>query len=153
MINVTIPWYNKDVSEAVCKSLLLFYRAFLANFLNSLWTISFLSCRANTSPEFSICPRKNNNIEPQVPRIFFHSPDFKKNMTNFLNFITLQERCCRSWVLHVTLQRESEIVCICAGGFVYFVVNKMSYFSISGPGPLLSFACTHSYYAYKKTKI
>ena len=35
---------------------------------------------------------------------------------------------------------------------MYFVVNKMSYFSVSVPGPLLSFACTHSYYAYKMTK-
>ena len=32
---------------------------------------------------------------------------------------------------------------------MFFVVNKMSYFSISGPGPPLSFACTHSSYAYK----
>ena len=28
------------------------------------------------------------------------------------------------------------------GGFVYFVVNGMSYFSISGPGPLLFFCIT-----------
>ena len=35
---------------------------------------------------------------------------------------------------------------------MYFVVNKMLYFSVSEPGPLLSFACTHSYYAYKLTK-
>ena len=27
------------------------------------------------------------------------------------------------------------ITCICAGCFVYFVVNKRSYFSVSGPGP------------------
>ena len=39
---------------------------------------------------------------------------------------------------------SSEIACICAGGFVYFVVNKMSYCSVSGPSPLLSFACTYS---------
>ena len=64
----------------------------------------------------------------------------------------LQERCCRSRALRVTLQRESEIACICAGGFVYFVVNKTSYFSVSGPGLLLYFACTHSHYAYKMTK-
>ena len=64
---------------------------------------------------------------------------------------TLQERCCHSRALRVTLQRESEIACMCAGGFMYFVVNKMSYFFISRPVPLLSFACTHSYYAYKMT--
>ena len=51
---------------------------------------------------------------------------------------------------YVTLQRESEIACICVGDFVYFVVNKLSFFA--GPCPFLSFACTHSYYAYQKTK-
>ena len=35
---------------------------------------------------------------------------------------------------------------------MYFVVNKMSYFSVSGPGPLLTSACTDSYCAYKMTK-
>ena len=46
----------------------------------------------------------------------------------FVTFRYLHERCCRSRVLHVMLQQESEIACICAGGFVYFVVNIMSYF-------------------------
>ena len=35
---------------------------------------------------------------------------------------------------------------------MYFVINKMSYCSVSGPGLLLSLACTYSYYAYKMTK-
>ena len=54
--------------------------------------------------------------------------------------------------MRVTLQREPGIACICAGGFVYFAVNKMLYFSVSGPGPLLFFICTDSYYPYKMTK-
>ena len=36
--------------------------------------------------------------------------------------------------------------------FRVFLVNKMSYFSIHRPGPLLFFQCTDSYYAYKMTK-
>ena len=81
--------------------------------------------------------------------------------------ITLQERCCHSRVLHVTSrcfvyfvvnnvvtsQRRPEIAYICAGCFVYFVVNKMSYFSVYGPGLILTFACTDSYYAYKMTRM
>ena len=35
---------------------------------------------------------------------------------------------------------------------MYFVVNKMSYVYVSGPGPLLVVACTDSYYAYKMIK-
>ena len=71
----------------------------------------------------------------------------------FILKLTLQERCCHFRTLRVTLQRKSEIACICAGGVVYFVVNKMSYFFfVSGPGPLLFFACTDSYDAYKMTK-
>ena len=31
---------------------------------------------------------------------------------------------------------------MCAGGFVYFVENKLSYFSVSGPDPLLLFLIT-----------
>ena len=31
------------------------------------------------------------------------------------------------------------------------IVNKMSYFSVYGPGPLLSSACTDSYYVCKMT--
>ena len=37
---------------------------------------------------------------------------------------TMQERYCRSRALRVTLKRESEIACTCAGGFVYFVINN-----------------------------
>ena len=70
-----------------------------------------------------------------------------------LHCFTLQEGCCRSQALRVTLQRESEIACICAGGFVYFIVNKMSYFSVSGSGPLLSFACTHASYCIRQVEI
>ena len=79
-----------------------------------------------------------------------HSLD--RRQTSFCNVLGLQERCWRSRALRVTLQRESEIACICPGDFVYFVVNKISYFSVSRPGPLLTFACTDSYYAYKMTK-
>ena len=32
---------------------------------------------------------------------------------------------------------------------MYFVLNKMSYFSVSGPDLPLTFACIGSYYAYK----
>ena len=35
---------------------------------------------------------------------------------------------------------------------MYFAVNKMSYFSVYGPGTALPFSCTDSYYAYKMTK-
>ena len=35
---------------------------------------------------------------------------------------------------------------------MYFVVNKILYFSVSEPGQLSSFACIDSYYAYKMTK-
>ena len=35
---------------------------------------------------------------------------------------------------------------------MYFVVNKVSYFSVSGPDPLLTFACIDSDYACKRPK-
>ena len=35
---------------------------------------------------------------------------------------------------------------------MYFVLYKMSYFSVPGSGPLLTFACITSYYAYEMTK-
>ena len=43
---------------------------------------------------------------------------------------------------YVTLQRESEIACICVGDFVYFVVNKLSFFA--GPCPFFIF-CMHAF--------
>ena len=51
----------------------------------------------------------------------------------------------------VMLQRESEIAGICAGGFMCFVVNKMSYFFVSVYFRLFV-ACNYSYYAYKMIK-
>ena len=52
---------------------------------------------------------------------------------------------------NVTVRIEDR-ACTCAGDFMYFIVNKMSYFSVYGPGLLLSFACTDSYYTYKMIK-
>ena len=46
---------------------------------------------------------------------------------------TLQEQCCCSRALRVTLQWETEIACTCAGYIVYFVVNKRPYFLFLGP--------------------
>ena len=64
----------------------------------------------------------------------------------FLSRCTMQERCCRPQALNVTLQREY----MCCSFRVFY--SKMSYFSVNGPGLLLSFACTDSYYTYKMTK-
>ena len=64
----------------------------------------------------------------------------------FVSHCTLQERCCRSQALHVTLQREY----MCWSFRVFY--SKMSYLFVYGPGLLLSFACTDSYYTYKMTK-
>ena len=65
-----------------------------------------------------------------------------------LGILTLQEWCCHYQALRVKLQRESEIACTCAGGVMYFAVNKMSVFRFR---VWSAFVCTETYNVPKIT--